>query len=215
MTDGPENSWSATLDQSPLSAATSGLIFFFAAAMKSPERAAEAVELLARRDFANPALLQEACLAVPLFAGFPRAINVAAAVRRAFPDLPTPPGDDAPLETLAARGEALFRRIYADHSDRVLEALATYHPELPGMILEWAYARVLSRPAIDGATRELMAVAALTVTGDERQLSSHVRGALRLGSEGQAIEDALALTAPFADPAALAAALALVRNLAA
>lgn len=213
MTDACENPWGALLDASSLPETTSGLILFFAAAMRSPADAAEAAALLAHRGFEEPAGLQEACLAVPLFAGFPRAINVAAALHRAFPDLPAPPGDDATPEARASRGEELFRRIYADHSDRVLEALATYHPELPGMILEWAYGRVLSRPSLDGATRELMAVAALTVTGDERQLSSHVRGALRLGSNRKALDAALALTAPFTSATALASALTLVRDL--
>ncbi len=214
MTDERENSWDVLLDASALPETTSGLVFFFAAAMEGPSTAADAAALLASRSYEEPTRLQEACLAVPLFAGFPRAINVAAALHRAFPDLPVPPGDAAPPESRISRGEELFRRIYADHSDRVLEALAAYHPELPGMILEWAYARVLSRPGIDAATRELMAVAALTVTGDERQLSSHVRGALRLGSHRQALESTLALTAPFTSPAALTSALTLVRDLA-
>ena len=48
------------------------------------------------------------------------------------------------------------------------------------MIVE-GYGKVLSRPGLDIATRELAIVAFLTVDNRPKQLMSHIRGALRVG----------------------------------
>ena len=66
-------------------------------------------------------------------------------------------------------------------------------------IAEHAYGRVLSRPGLDGASRELVAVAALAALGHDRQLASHARGAVRCGArpgDVLAILDAVADLVP-------------------
>ena len=49
--------------------------------------------------------------------------------------------------------------------------------------MESSTGRAPARPGLPAATRELLAVAALCALGQERQLASHARGALRCGAE--------------------------------
>jgi 4-carboxymuconolactone decarboxylase len=44
------------------------------------------------------------------------------------------------------------------------------------------YGKVLSRPGVDLRTRELCVVAACAVSGQQRQLHSHLHGALNAGA---------------------------------
>ncbi len=78
-------------------------------------------------------------------------------------------------------GERLFRQIYGDATDPVLQRLAAHAPTFREAVLEDAYGRILSRPGLAAADREWFAVAALTALDCPQQLKSHVRGALRLG----------------------------------
>lgn len=91
------------------------------------------------------------------------------------------------------RGEELFDRIYGAGADQVRELLAGYHPDLAGSIAGHAYGRILARPGLDAASRELCAVAALFVTDQERQLASHARGAVRCGASRGAVLELPAL----------------------
>ncbi len=122
-----------------------------------------------------------------LFGGFPRAIEglnalgsaLAAARRR-------PPSDPEPRQggrsARRSRGEALFRAIYGDDRDRVLARLDATARGYSGWVVEDAYGRVLARPGLDAATRELLAVAVLAALHCPAQLKSHARGAVRLGA---------------------------------
>jgi 4-carboxymuconolactone decarboxylase len=56
------------------------------------------------------------------------------------------------------------------------------HPDFARWILGHAYGRVLTRPGLSAAQRELLAVVALAALGQERQLASHLRGAVRCGA---------------------------------
>ena len=60
--------------------------------------------------------------------------------------------------------------------------LARHHPDFARWILEHAYGRVLARPGLSADRRELLAVAALAALGQDRQLASHARGAVRCGA---------------------------------
>ena len=62
------------------------------------------------------------------------------------------------------------------------------------MIVE-GYGKVLSRPALDLARRELCIVAACAASRQERQLHSHLHGALHAGASKAAITDTLGAVA--------------------
>jgi 4-carboxymuconolactone decarboxylase len=53
------------------------------------------------------------------------------------------------------------------------------------------YGKVLSRPGLDLRRRELCIVAACAAMGQDRQLHSHLRGALNVGVEPAALSEAL------------------------
>ena len=59
------------------------------------------------------------------------------------------------------------------------------------MIVE-GYGKALSRPGLDLGRRELCIVAACAASGQDRQLHSHLHGALNAGVEAEVVRDALA-----------------------
>ena len=125
---------------------------------------------------------REALLQVHLFAGFPRVVEAWGVVERAGGL-----GEPSPAEVRAEpdrpeQGSALFGTIYAEQAERVEASLQGFHPELARWVLGHAYGRVLARPWLSAAERELLAVACLAALGQDRQLASHVRGALRCGA---------------------------------
>lgn len=160
---------------------------------------------------------REAVLQTHLFAGFPRLVE-------AYEVLDTCGGLGAPapdelepaleLDMQRARGRALFERIYAEQSARVRTRLATLRPDFADWIETHAYGRVLSRPGLDASLRELCAVAALASLGQDRQLASHARGALRCGAECADLELALEELRELVDPAVLERARRVVARLA-
>ena len=124
---------------------------------------------------------REVLLQAHLFAGFPRAVE-AASVLATFGGLGPPEPDELAQSSDPAAGRALFDAIYGENAPTVRAALDEAHPELARWIAEHAYGRVLARAGLAPDRRELAAVAALAAQGQERQLASHARGAVRLGA---------------------------------
>ncbi len=125
---------------------------------------------------------RECVLQAHVFAGFPRVVE-AYGVLSACGGL----GELGPDEILdeldqPERGRALFERIYEKEAERVREMLREGHPDFARWIEGHAYGRILSRPGLEPRTRELLAVAGLAALGQDRQMASHARGALRCGA---------------------------------
>ncbi len=147
---------------------------------------------------------REVVLQAHLFAGFPRVVE-AASVLAAAGGLGACEADEresAPPELAA--GRALFDAIYGARAEAVRAELAGFHPVLARWIDEHAYARVLARPGLGADRRELCAVAALAAQGQDRQLASHARGAVRLGASPAEVRETLEEIAALLEPAALA-----------
>ena len=143
---------------------------------------------------------REAVLQGHLFAGFPRAVQASVELDKAG-GLGTPEPDE--IEGPApdpARGRALFDTIYAQRADDVRAVLENAHPDFATWVEEHAYARVLARPGLSPARRELLAVAMLAATGQDRQLASHARGAVRCGADASEVMDVLEAIADLMDP---------------
>ena len=134
---------------------------------------------------ADPAAVDEVILQSYLFAGFPRTLN-AARTWRAVSGSPGP--DDDPSAELAngndwvARGEETCRRVYGESYELLRENIRELHPALDTWMITDGYGKVLSRPGLDLRTRELCIVAACAATGQQRQLHSHLHGALNSGA---------------------------------
>jgi 4-carboxymuconolactone decarboxylase len=143
---------------------------------------------------------REALLQTHLFAGFPRVVE-AFAVLEPLGGAGQPDPDEVLAEAdQPARGRALFDAIYGDRADRVRAVLERAHPDFARWIEGHAYGRTLCRPGLEPAERELLAVAALTATGQDRQLASHARGAVALGATPEAVVDAVEVAAESLDP---------------
>ena len=65
------------------------------------------------------------------------------------------------------------------------------HPALDAWMVVDGYGKVLARPGLDLPRRELCVVAACAAMGQDRQLHSHLRGALNVGVAPDALRDAI------------------------
>jgi 4-carboxymuconolactone decarboxylase len=119
-----------------------------------------------------------------LFSGFPRALNAAREWRRIVP-VASPSGDDpadpARAEEWLARGEATCHAVYDGMYEKLRENVYRLHPALDAVMVMDGYGKVLGRPGLDLARRELCVIAACAATQQDRQLHSHLHGALNVG----------------------------------
>ncbi len=126
---------------------------------------------------------REAVLQAHVFAGFPRVVEALDVLDEAGGLGALESGEALAEAEQPERGRELFERVYAEHAPRVRASLERGHPDFARWIEGHAYGRILSRPGLSAAERELLAVCALAALGQERQLVSHVRGALRCGAQ--------------------------------
>jgi 4-carboxymuconolactone decarboxylase len=146
----------------------------------------------------DPRAVEESILQSYLFLGYPAALDALARWRRRAP---SPAGEPEPAdwEAWRRRGERVCARVYGGQYERLRRNVAALHPELERWMVTEGYGKVLGRPGLELAERELCIVAMLAVLGAERQLYSHLRGALNAGADPGAVDaarDAAALRAP-------------------
>lgn len=152
------------------------------------------------------------------FCGFPRTINSFAVLQRILKernispsDAPHLPQDDRSPKELDTMGLDLFRQIYQFNHFEVLNTLKNDHPELPQWILRDVYGKVLTRSALDPKTRELAAVAALSVLEVYPQLLSHIKGGLNLGADPEEVKEVIQQMEAIASPDTVRKALRILR----
>lgn len=141
---------------------------------------------------ASGALAVEECvLQSYIFLGYPIALEAMALWRRRSRAAAGPPATDA--HTWPARGEEVCRTVYAGRYEELRANVRALHPDLERWMVTEGYGKVLGRPRLPLATRELCAVALLAVLDAPRQLYSHLRGALHAGASVAEVEEALAV----------------------
>lgn len=180
MTSGAE----ARTSIAPLEAGLRHLVRIAGAIAGSPEGQVRAVMSDALGSV-DPVAVEEVILQSYLFAGFPRALNAARAWR-AVSERPAPEVDQeslvANLDMWRDVGERTCAIVYGDSYEKLRENVRQLHPALDEWIIVDGYGKVLSRPGLDLRTRELCVVAACAVSGQQRQLHSHLHGALNAGA---------------------------------
>lgn len=143
--------------------------------------------------------LREAILETYLFAGFPRAIHALEVLdevlaARGIEEAPRPeripPGVSSPA-FFRRRGRELFGEVYRDDAELVIGRISGFHPDFMDWILRDAYGKVLARPFLDLKTREILAVALLSVLELPRQLTPHLRAALRAGARVRELSETI------------------------
>lgn len=103
------------------------------------------------------------------------------------------------------RALALLERLETGASGKVDASLGEVSDDLAEIVLGFAFADVVSRPAIDLRTREMMTVAALTAMGTAPgQLEFHIRAALNVGVTREEVVEIIMQMAVYAGvPAAM------------
>ncbi len=143
--------------------------------------------------------LRETALQVVAYGGFPRSIGLLS--------LLGPAPEIAPvrlaLGTTASLGRPVWDRVYGSQAEAVLAALDGLFPGFSALVLDDAYGHILARPGLTLAERELLAVAALALMALPAPLGSHIRGALRNGSNAEGVIDILETCRVLAHPHAL------------
>jgi len=182
MTTGAE----ARNNVAPLEAGLRKLVRIAGAIAGSPEGQMRAMMSDALDvDEVDPVAVEEIILQSYLFAGFPRALNAARAWRTTS-GRPAPTDDtEASVEDLdlwRRRGEETCAIVYGDNYEKLRRNIRELHPALDEWMIVDGYGKVLSRPGLDLRTRELCVVAACAVAGQQRQLHSHLHGALNAGA---------------------------------
>ena len=126
--------------------------------------------------------IEELILQSYLFAGFPRTLNAMREWRRIAP-APDPATlqETREPEAWSARGQETCHRVYGAMYDRLRVNIRALHPLLDEWMIVEGYGKVLSRPGLDLARRELCIIAACAASRQDRQLHSHLRGALNVG----------------------------------
>jgi 4-carboxymuconolactone decarboxylase len=136
-------------------------------------------------DEVDPVQVEEIILQSYLFAGFPRTLN-AMRMWRVVSERPAPDTDpEAAAEDFdlwRTRGAETCAIVYGESYEKLRQNVCELHPALDEWMIVDGYGKVLSRPGVDLRTRELCVVAACAVSGQQRQLHSHLHGALNSGS---------------------------------
>lgn len=138
---------------------------------------------------------EELLLQCHLFAGFPRALNAMREWRRVHPapamaSAPAAPSEPS-LDRWRADGEVTCAAVYGEMYERLRANIRALHPLLDDWMITDGYGKVLSRPALDLPRRELCIVAACAAAAQDRQLHSHLHGALNVGVDRDVIDDVI------------------------
>ncbi len=164
---------------SVLDDATRSLVRLSAVVATGGERAVREAISSAHKNV--PAIwIEEVLLQTHLFAGFPRALNAMREWRRHEPT-PVAGLDDGDVETRRQNGVSTCAAVYGSMYERLRENIRVLHPLLDDWMITEGYGKVLSRPGLDLPRRELCIIAACAASDQERQLHSHLHGALNVG----------------------------------
>ncbi|HEV7594323.1 MAG TPA: carboxymuconolactone decarboxylase family protein, partial [Gemmatimonadaceae bacterium] len=192
MTTGAE----ARASLAPIEAGLRHLVRIAGAIAGSPEGQVRSL-MSEALDEVDPVQVEEIILQSYLFAGFPRTLN-AMRTWRVVSERPAPDTDpEAAAEDFdlwRTRGAETCAIVYGESYQKLRHNVCELHPALDEWMIVDGYGKVLSRPGVDLRTRELCVVAACAVSGQQRQLHSHLHGALNSGSsvgEIAAVLDAL------------------------
>jgi 4-carboxymuconolactone decarboxylase len=138
--------------------------------------------------------VEELVLQSYLFAGFPRGLTAAREWRRVS-GREAPASDEgadyANIEAWRKRGEETCSAVYATRYPALRANVRVLHPALEAWMIVEGYGKVLSRPGLDLQRRELCVIASCAAARQDRQLHSHLHGALNVGVAPAVIEAAI------------------------
>jgi 4-carboxymuconolactone decarboxylase len=154
----------------------------------------------AAADLADATAAEEVILQAHLFVGFPDALN-ALGLWREVTGLPAPAPSDEDGATWPERGERVCEAVYGANYTKLRANVAALNPDVDGWMVTGGYGRVIGRPGLDLATRELCIAALLAAWNVPRQLHSHLRGALNAGAAVGEVDAAVEIACGYLDAA--------------
>ncbi len=158
--------------------------------MAAGSEADQRVQIAQAVDAVPPLWVEELLLQSYLFAGFPRALNAMREWRRVHPEPAAPPPAGASDDWHAA-GERTCAVVYGRFYERLRENIRHLHVALDEWMIVEGYGKVLGRPGLDLPRRELCIVAACAASAQDRQLHSHLHGALNAGVAADVVSAAI------------------------
>ena len=151
-----------------------------------------------------PAWVEEVVLQSYLFAGFPRALNAAREWRRAMGGSGAERMEEGDsyenVFSWRMQGEETCKVVYGKNYEKLRMNIRALHPALDDWMIVEGYGKVLSRPGLDLPRRELCIIAACVAAGQDRQLHSHLHGALNAGAGARAVTATLDCLEGAVDP---------------
>ncbi|MBX3132813.1 MAG: carboxymuconolactone decarboxylase family protein [Gemmatimonadaceae bacterium] len=138
--------------------------------------------------------VEECILQSYLMAGFPRTLNAMREWRRVS-GVEAPEPEEIPEPSLwrwRQQGEQTCEIVYGKFYTKLRENIAHLHPALDEWMIVEGYGKILSRPGLELKLRELCIVAACAAMGQDRQLHSHLHGAVNAGATGAEVAGTLA-----------------------
>lgn len=154
-----------------------------------------------------PEWMEEVVLQSYLFAGFPRALNAAREWRRALGGSGAERKEKVEsyenVFSWRMQGEETCEIVYGKNYEKLRKNIRALHPALDDWMIVEGYGKVLSRPGLDLQRRELCIIAACVAAGQDRQLHSHLHGALNAGAGARAVTATLDCLEGAVDPANL------------
>ena len=139
--------------------------------------------------------VEECILQSYLMAGFPRALNAMREWRRVS-GIPAPEPEEIPEPSLwrwRVQGEQTCEVVYGKFYTKLRENIKHLHPALDEWMIVEGYGKILSRQGLELRLRELCIVAACAAMGQDRQLHSHLHGALNAGATVAEVSGTLAV----------------------
>lgn len=170
-------------------AARAALLRFAALASLRSSASAKRALVRARECGARRTAAEEVALMLVLYAGYPAALEGMRTLSAAWPGSTRRSREGGPA-TWRARGARLCRRVYGPQFKRLVGHVFDLHPDLAAWMIEQGYGRVLSRSGLSAGERERVTISVLAACGWERQLVSHLLGAIRIGVTPAGIAEA-------------------------
>ena len=164
-----------------------------AAIVTAGTEAAVRVALAGAFESVRAVWVEELLLQTYLFAGFPRALNATREWRRISGRTAPAHDDEQELTSIdcVARGERTCATVYGRFYEQLRLNIRQLHPALDTWMISDGYGKVLGRPQLDLARRELCIVAACAAAQQDRQLHSHLHGALHAGVSADVVSAVL------------------------
>jgi 4-carboxymuconolactone decarboxylase len=191
---------------SALSASTRGLVRIAAGISACDEQRLRSI-IEESLDDVDAVEVEEVILQSYLFAGFPRALN-AARIWRVVSGRPAPEEDPDALALNASewvrQGEYTCAIVYGSSYEMLRHNIRALHPALDQWMITDGYGKVLSRPELSLKLRELCIVASCAAAEQQRQLHSHLHGALNAGATPDELHGVLDAIADLSSSAELA-----------